>query len=267
MAISELVGRSIRAAFLRAGISARWHSEREGKLFPWLHGRAWFSSADEGRRRPSARVEWVFPSAGCRVSVEANRTTGEWLFGVAFPPLSLWLGVEMPSGWWPKQHREWSIRIHNRAIWWRFGQNPHEWHSKTPKWLDGSWHPERTFLGKWVFTEKLLEQRRVLIPLPEGTYPATVKMTDEVRGYARSPFKHRQIGATVEFDDGWAVPFSGKGENSYDCGEDGMFSSSMPARTVEEAIGKVVGSILRTRRSRGDPEKWPTYPPKKADAA
>lgn len=43
------------------------------------------------------------------------------------------------------------------------------------------------------------------------------------------------------------VPVPGKGENDWDCGDDAIHGSTFAATTIPEAIGKMVGSAMRTR--------------------
>ena len=47
--------------------------------------------------------------------------------------------------------------------------------------------------------------------------------------------------------EGEQIPVPGKGENSWDCGEDATFSLSCPSTTISEAIGEMVKSCMRTR--------------------
>jgi hypothetical protein len=61
------------------------------------------------------------------------------------------------------------------------------------------------------------------------------------------------------------IPFNGKGENSWDCGTDGLFGSSFPIDVLEgsvsKCIGKVVENVMDSRFKYGTPsikelEKW-----------
>lgn len=202
------------------------------------------------------RWEWAPWSRFCHAYI--SREHGEMKVGLAFPPVALWFSVEH----WPTlgkgPEREIGVHIHDWAIWWRVWSPSQSWSNTTPRWRDGNWHPARTFLGKWVYEETVIEERPVRIPMPEGEYPATAVLSHAVRGHRLNPFKHKQREVKINVPRG--IPFSGKGENSWDCGEDGLFGMSCPARSIEEAIGKTVSSVLETRKRRGDPARWPVSP-------
>ena len=46
-------------------------------------------------------------------------------------------------------------------------------------------------------------------------------------------------------------PFEGKGENGWDCGEDGLYGCGSNGASIEHAIGTTVEKVLDTRRRRG----------------
>ena len=54
--------------------------------------------------------------------------------------------------------------------------------------------------------------------------------------------------AKVEILDKGGIPCPGKGESEWDCGDNNLQSLHCNAETVEEAIGHVVASVLRTRK-------------------
>ena len=88
----------------------------------------------------------------------------------------------------------------------------------------------------------------ILIPMPEGCYAGTAAKCRSTWTY-RLGFKTVQEGYEFHIPNG-GIPFSGKGENSWDCGDDGLcgkFSSG----TVEDGIGNVVASVLNSRRRYG----------------
>ena len=86
--------------------------------------------------------------------------------------------------------------------------------------------------------------------MPEGAYKATVEMFWGIWKRPRWVAK-KILRANVEIPSG--IPKNGKGENSWDCGEDATFGITMPAKNVENAIGKTVESCLRDRKKYGTP--------------
>lgn len=130
------------------------------------------------------------------------------------------------------------------SIWWRQDYSS----SRDPKWRHGYFSLVDFFLGDVKHSKEILQTAEVRIPLPEGTYDATVEID---RSTWRRPrwFAKRRTGSYVSIPKG--IPIPGKGENSYDCGPDALFGKSGPETTVEGAIAGVVKSVLADRVRRG----------------
>lgn len=103
--------------------------------------------------------------------------------------------------------------------------------------------------------------------LPEKAYKAIATRSRIVtRGTPNWPFGRPTLyRVNLEFSPPFEpVPVPGKGENSWDCGENATYGMSCAADTIEEAIGKFVSSTLRTRTRYGG-QNW--TPKQKAAAA
>ena len=122
--------------------------------------------------------------------------------------------------------------------------------SRDPRWRRG-WFDLRTFLfGKQLYRNETLSTHEVVIPMPERAYPATIKLERATWTRARFPFMKQTIRrADVDIPGG--IPHEGKGENAWDCGEDATFAITMPADSLQEAIGKTVSSVMRDRLKYG----------------
>lgn len=149
-----------------------------------------------------------------------------------------------------------NVRVHDGAVWWSLWHPKHEWHSSTPRWRNGHFNLADWALGRHQFSKTVVEgPTRVLVPMPERSYPATV--TIELRRWKRPrwPWAREEYGYDLDLlkEDGSPgyIPTPGKGENSWDCGGDGTFGKSGPGRTIEAAIAGVVQSTLADRRRRG----------------
>jgi len=228
------------------------------------HGRAWFSFLGGSLNWEWSLGRW---SAGASLSVNQSEDVG-FGFHVAIPlVLSLWVHVvgfrpvaalarfilrNTEKRW---EDRELSVRVHDWAIWWTTWLDPMGgWDSRVPKWRDGSFHIDDLVLGKARFSERVIEpKRQVTIGMPEASYEATVEITERCWKRPRW-FAVRRIGSKVDIPDG--IPFPGKGENSWDCGEDAIFGQSNGATSVEAAIAAVVESALRSRRRYGGSVNW-----------
>ena len=81
------------------------------------------------------------------------------------------------------------------------------------------------FLGREVYKTKTLATFKETIRMPEGNYPAFVSVSRVERSRFMMGTK-LSWRFSVEVTDG--VPMPGKGENSWDCGEDAAYSISFP---------------------------------------
>jgi hypothetical protein len=254
----------LRRALEERGVWAHWCNENEGPggrpKGPPHHGRAWLHLTDA----LSLRVEWSLFGRFCHAYVKADPIEGETMCSVALGP-AVWFGAGGRSvarllaraglsGW--RDGRELGVHAHDGTIYWKLWVDPDSWESTRPRWRDGSFHPIDVLLGKRqhrVVSED--GPHSVSIPMPEGSYPANVVM--KVEEWARPRwFAERIKRAHVDLEK--PIPFSGKGENGWDCGDDGLSGSCFPARNIAEAVGHVVGSALETRTRRGDPWHWPS---------
>lgn len=145
----------------------------------------------------------------------------------------------------------WSV--HDWAIWWNAWRDNGSWDSSVPYWRNGCFHIDDFFLGKAKYSQRTLSQQTVKIAMPEGSYDATVAIDE--RSWKRPRwFVKRLVGSDVKIPKG--IPFPGKGENSWDCGQDAVFGQSNSADTVEKAVASVVESVLRSRRRYGGSIGW-----------
>lgn len=232
-----------------------------------LHGRAWLHFGD----RTVLHVEWNALSRSCGVRFAAERSSDEAFSGhVALPPLAFYWGVDLgrriaqrllegPSDMGAHCYgREIRIAVHDWALWWSLWTDVGGWSSKRPRWRDGSLHFLDVLFGKAVHSSRALEAEEILVPMPEGTYAGTCRLTEDTWKRPRW-FARRLKRAHVEMAD--PVPVPGKGENSWDCGDDALFGSTFPAASVAEAIAGVVRSALETRRRYGG-RGWKPEPAK-----
>lgn len=151
--------------------------------------------------------------------------------------------------------REISVRFHNKSVWWTIWMPPDESSSRDPRWRRGAWHPLDTLLGCGRYEDgEILKTERVMIPLHEGQYPATVQLQRRYWRRARWPWPiHTYTSAEITLDKD-APEFAGKGEESWQMEDDAISRMSTIARTVGEAIGEYVGAVLRNRERYGMPD-------------
>lgn len=233
--------------------------ERHG----FWHGRAWLHFGE--KRRRALHGEWVHGRLGFALSVRFDCSDNEVMFHIALPGLSYYLGLEgisqrffdlLPMKYKREDHggyeRAIGVRFDDGALWFDVWSDPMDWRSSDPKWMQFSLHLDDLIFGKTKYETRVIEERGVTVPMPEGSYGATAKR--EVSTWTRPrwpwrPFSKRRDVVTIDIPGGIGIP--GKGENDWDIDDDAVYAQSSAATTIEQAIGNVVASILSTRRRRG----------------
>lgn len=262
--------RDERGRVVEHRVWAHWSNENEDRVTrtkgaPY-RGRAWLYAFGF-----TLGFEWNLWSRSCGISANIDGSGGgdhDVTLGVRLPPVAMWLSLSgafrrLPrfDAWWTARYRYGSrtveASIHDAIVWWRMWTDPNEWHSKTPRWREGNFKPLDVILGRERYREQTLSEHDVLIPMPEGGYPAKVALRLDTWARPRW-FAKSLLRASVDVPIG--VPHQGKGENSYDCGEDALFGWGGPCATLEGAIASTVESVLKSRR-RYDGDAMAEYPP------
>lgn len=261
MKIDEYVNRVLRKF---------WPEDKKGNRKVWFHsqnlnedrhgrpkglpyeGRCWLHSP-----LGEFQFEWALSTHSLAAfHVQADGENGGLSFHTKLIPVSLFLTLPVPSKRWKKRFGysnanfiDLSLsREDDVSLRWQFGGDTMSWSSKTPKWKHGNFSITDFVLGKREYAEGDQEVHRVKIPMPEGAYDATVALgVDRWERPRWFPLTIRRARVDVPL----GIPFPGKGENSWDCGEDCSFGFTGPAENVEDAIGKQVASVLRNRRRNG----------------
>lgn len=219
----------------------------------------------EGCGRSLLRVEWalgrdVSPGVSLAVTGEPDIVAH-----VALPLVGLWVSKPTTNDVqerWAARAKDVGARrydgvdivdvsVHDRAIWWSLMHPQMSWESKTPRWRNGSFHPVDALLGSPKYTSEPIVSRDVQIPMPEGTYDWTITLSRDTWRRPRWPFHITRVRAKADAKKGEHIPMPGKGENSWDCGADALHGSGAEARTIKDAIGSVVASVLRSRQRHG----------------
>jgi hypothetical protein len=228
-----------------------WQNLKEDNPKAWLYGRAWL------HQRPRGQFEfgWCIPSHSARVEVtfggnhQLQISLSCWLLALYFT-FEQWAWLRRWKACEDWHGKETSFALHSWAFWWRLWLDENEWHSKTPKWRDGCFHIDNFFLGKNEYTKVDQPPIPVVIPLPEGNYPAKVVLFSQTWKRPRWPLARYRTGATVDIEDG-GIPVPGKGENAWDCDDDAFSSIGTSATTVEASIADAIRSVNRTRERYG----------------
>jgi hypothetical protein len=195
----------------------------------------------------TVRIELGFaPHWTARFAIDEEDTT----ISVGVPLASVYASVEGP-GCRRESPRAIGVSLSEGHMHWSVWTDPMNWSAKTPRWRDGGVDVVELVLGKCDVRIEDVKARRVWVPMIERSYLATATVKRHVRRWPRWPWAKTTQFVDIAMVEGHAIPMPGKGENSYDCGVDAMHAMSTQATTIEAAIGKVVGSVMETRRQRG----------------
>lgn len=238
-----------------------WHwqnlNEKHGvKGSGWVNGRAWLHLD-----RAALGVQWVWSKRlqiGGAITFGGAGAEHDLSIHIHLAFFSLYLHTErvLSRLWQPKGYDDHEFRLElytldgDLSLAWAWNADPNSWRSKNPWWRKGMWHPADTLLGRAVYTQGAPEVYRIEVPMPEANYMGTCTLRNDTWKRPRW-FTRTLRRADITMDEGAQVPFPGKGENSWDCGEDGIFGMTCPARDVPEAIASVVESALRSRAKNG----------------
>lgn len=206
---------------------------------------------EEPNYRHLCKLEYSIPSKFYHIYLKQD---GDMTFSLGAGLLTFWLSI--PPLIKNYYNDIFHFSFHDNTLFWRFNRPTHYYSSETPKCLDGSFHFDDFFLGKSTYTEKFIAQKLVPIPMPEErSYKANVTLYEAIWKRPRW-FAKKVKCANIEMLDNEQIPIPGKGENSYDCDDDTIFSMSVPAESIEEGVGKLVADVLRIRMKRMGKYVW-----------
>jgi len=214
------------------------------------HGRCWMGPFE---------ICWrLFQRPGFMLSLGIGEGEHAMSAGVKFIIFSLWISwsnfkvqswLSMKTKRRSQKYgngREIKVYWHEWGIWWTLWGDPDESQSKDPWYVKmHHWDIREIIFGRSKYSSRPIKQERVVVPMPEGGYPALVKINEDTWRRPRWPFPRRMIRSELIPDK--PIPFPGKGENSWDCGEDAMHSLYGPYDTSLKAAIAACESVMRDR--------------------
>ncbi len=147
------------------------------------------------------------------------------------------------------------VSIFSGTLTFKLWQSSMGWSSDSAKvapWKGLGWSTNyrlADIFGREKVSEVELHRETTSIEMPEGDYPCEVVLSSRESRRALLPWTSRMTRAYVEMRK--AIPLPGKGENSYDCGEDAVSSMSCMTDSVIDAKLKLKESVMRDRLRRG----------------
>lgn len=200
-------------------------------------------------------------------------------FGIVLPFIGRWhWGVRVPRKLtrpWIYQRREWTIKVgyighlldvlvafddSDMASYYRRKREQGEELSWSRAALWPGWHltiapkPRDWLFGRMACETTKGDPEPVLVPLPEGNYPGKMRREERVWKRPRWPWPSmKRTDYWIDMD--IAPPVPGKGENSYDCDDDGVYATG--GRSPHDAIANVTRAALRDRERYAGPNWTP----------
>jgi hypothetical protein len=250
--------------------------DRQGSILKY--GRAWLNFRQWDVDGPRIHWEWHLDWRACAAQIEVGGEEDfglHWYVGIpllgalyvtlaGFRSLEWFARLLLPKteerhgglhGY--RESRQIYFRVHAGALWWTIWRHSMGgWSREVPRWREGNFQVVDALLGKQKYAATEIEPWRAIeVPMPERAYRGRAKL--ELATWRRSRwFSKSVLRVEIDMDKGEQIPCPGKGENSWDCGDDGTWGLTCPAKSIEEGIGKLVTSCLETRRRRGAPHNW-----------
>jgi hypothetical protein len=246
---------------------------------PIWSGRCWWHA--DGRR--CVRLEWHWftlhnRSLGAGVQVGGGESDGDVQLSLSVPWLcNLYLTTEGYLS--PRPQREWELRY---LLPGEFGEGGT---------LAFNFAHCRDFYGakiggveKWIDIADLVMGRDRYEAVQEARYELEVNLIGEPTYQVDAVVERatwtrtrpgwrwrRKTRLSVDLSFSPGIPVPGKGENSWDCGDDAVYSIHRPVDDASEeavvrACDKAVAGIRKTRRQRGG-EDWKPAPEAEATTA
>jgi hypothetical protein len=129
------------------------------------------------------------------------------------------------------------------------------------KWRDIYFNITDFILGDRQYNSVLVEEADIDIPMLEGSYPAHIEIREDTWKRPRWPIKQVVKRAHIDMAEHKGIPHPGKGESSWNCGDDATNGLCCPASSISEAVGKMVSNVYHSRIRYGgyDCLNWNKY--------
>lgn len=235
-----------------------WHGKRtrrEGLRY-WLHFRGHVFHVQIAKHRSSTGFSWKW--GGQEIFVSGNIIAYYGLFwGWQAPPA--WNRHLIPrDGKYGEITREIRLSWHSGNLWWEFCARQDEWRSSDPWWMHHTFHVSDWILGRPRYSRVIVEEGipvSITIGQWEGDGPYTGTAM-KVHSEWKRRFTTKRVDDYEISMDAPGLPFPGKGENSWDCGDDGLYGFG-GAPPLEATIERAIADVKKYRERYGGAEWRP----------
>jgi hypothetical protein len=137
----------------------------------------------------------------------------------------------------------------------RFWYGAYDWTGEDDKNKERRFRYKDAFLdcvfGRTMFFKHDVDYRptKVPIPMPEGVY--TAEFTRQRLCWMRPRWPFRKVRESIDINIPKGIPFAGKGENSWDCGDDGLYGTGSETWSQDAAIKRVQDYVAERRAKYG----------------
>jgi hypothetical protein len=179
----------------------------------------------------------------------SDESQSQICLGLVF--FTVWFSFNLPRNWYFKRKciatwdgnkefyltdgREYGFYVHDWAIVWCWHQRVHESGGKKPWWRYFYFHIDDFFLGRTEYmTRDLVDVQNVGFKIGDKTFNMnSIRWYDATWFRRRIPlslYAHKMVRVEMKIE---KPPMrAGKGENSWDCGDDGSFGLTMQWKHV-----------------------------------
>ena len=224
-----------------------------------LAGRAWLNWY--GKREYGARIAWYFGNRSnhCGAGITVLSDDSDCGFHICIPYLfSIYIAaILLPAKLVHKYFKtatygyDLDFSIHDQKMWINLFRDDLAGWGNEPWWKSRMiiLCPVDWLLGHDKYSTRDMDHICVEVAMPEKTYKGVVKIFESTWKRPRWPFKTRLVRTDLKLEEG--IPVPGKGENSWDCGENCVYSQTSHSKTAAEAIASMIESALKTREKYG----------------
>lgn len=238
-----------------------WQNLTDGKRRGFWNGRCWLQ-ADYSRYNghPEVRFEWLHGKRvhhpGLSLHLGGGDTQAEIALHICIAyVLSWWLVFDAYPHFQRKDEREIGVSWFDGSLWISLWNNPNKWNRRDPWWQHISIDVPRLLFGPFTYTSTRLEEGESVARYAEPTI-YKVKWVKTLDVWKRPRwFAKRVIRFHLDMEP--PIPIPGKGESDWDLGEDAIWSLTLAADAVGEALHYLDRDVERIRRRYGGTDWLP----------